>query len=208
MKDKFPTILAFGLLILLVIATWWASEYAKKSIPVDTAVVKKNKPDAWTGNFKMITSDEKGNAINRLKGTRIDHFPQGDFYIIDNPNLIGQNIDTPRTIGTATKAQVLENGDLIILDGNAVVNRPATDKQPNIKIESDKLEIHTKTGIIETKTEVVVHHGESILKGVGMKFDNNTGLLNVMNNSGVEISPDDLNKGLPENKKRFKTELR
>lgn len=41
MKDKFPTILAFGLLILLVIATWWASEYAKKSITVDTAVVKK-----------------------------------------------------------------------------------------------------------------------------------------------------------------------
>lgn len=207
MRERLPTFLAFGLLILLVIATWWASEYAKKSIPIDQVSVQKNKPDAWSGEFKMITSDEQGHAINRLIGQRIEHFPVKDFYLITDAHLIAEDAKNPRTIGRSNKARVMQNGDLIILEGDAIVNRPATENQPNIKIESDKLEIHTKTGLIQTKSEVVVHHGDSVLKGVGMTFDNKTGLLNVLNNSGLEIAPEDLNKGRSDNK-RFKTELR
>ncbi|MDY3331847.1 MAG: LPS export ABC transporter periplasmic protein LptC [Pelistega sp.] len=194
MKERLPALIALFLLVGLVVTTWWAADYAQRAVPVDTPVSIRHEPDAWSGKFIMITTNEQGQAINRLSGDRLRHYPDDDSYEADNAHLIGMHPNNPRTLASAKLATLKDKGDLVLLQGNAHIHRFPTEDSSRLDVRSEELIVLPKEDIVKTDKEADVQQGNSRMKGKGMIYNNETRRLEVFANTDVKISPDDMNK--------------
>lgn len=194
MKDRLPALIALFLLIGLVLTTWWAADYAQRAVPIDAPITIRHEPDAWSGKFTMITTNEKGQAINRLTGETLRHYPDDDSYEADKAHLIGMHPNNPRTLASANLATLKDKGDLILLQGNAHIHRFPSEENSALDVRSEELTVLPKEDIVKTDKAADVQQGNSRMKGTGMIYNNETRRLEVFNNSNVRISPDDINK--------------
>lgn len=192
MKDRLPALIALSMLLGLVGITWWAADYVEHAFPVEAELEASQEPDAWSGVFTMLQSDENGVAVTRLEGIRLRHYPHDGSYEIDEPALISQNPDSPRVIASSDIAYAYNNITLIHMVGNGHVHRFATPGNNALDITSEKLIVYPEEDIIETDQPAVVIQGDSRLVGDGMKYNNKTSKLDVYSNSGVRIAPKDM----------------
>lgn len=192
MKDRLPALIAILMLLGLVGITWWAADYADRAFPVDPELEVNQEPDAWSGAFIMLQSDEKGVPVTRLDGTRLRHYPHNGSYEIDEPKLISQRLDSPRVIASSDIAYAYNDITLIHMIGNSHAHRFATEDSNALDITSEKLIVYPEEDIMETDQPAVVIQGDSRLIGDGMKYNNTTRKLDVYANSGVRIAPKDM----------------
>ena len=192
MKDRLPALIALCMLLALVGITWWAADYAERifAVDVEEPTVSKD-PDAWSGPFTMLQSNEDGIAVTRLDGSQLRHFPHNDSYEIDQPELISQRPDSPRVVASSDIAYAYDNVTLVHMVGNAHAHRFETPDNSALDITSEKLIVHPNEDILETDQPAVVIQGDSRLVGDGMKYNNTTRKLDVYSNSGVRIAPKD-----------------
>lgn len=198
MKDRLPAFTALFLLIALVITTWWAADYVQRAIPVDPPAPVRHQPDAFSGAFVMITTDKQGQAINRLTGKALHHYPDDDSFEASMATLTGLQPDTPLTTATANKVILRNKGDHILLQGNAHIHRYPSEETAALDVQSEELTIFPKEYIVKTDKPADVQHGNSRMKGKGMLYNSKTRRLEVFANSDVVISPQDIdqsNKG-------------
>ncbi|MFA5663113.1 LPS export ABC transporter periplasmic protein LptC [Castellaniella sp.] len=191
MKERMPGLVAILLLGLLVLGTWWASDYALQSIQIDPPRRLTHERDSWSGAFVMVRSDARGQAVNRLEGTAMEHFPDTDSYEIDHPRAVGHQPDSPVTVGTALHGELDQKGERIVLTGDAHLQRLATPESKLLDVRSEKLVIEPEHDLVHTDQPAVVIHGTSTLRGTGMRYDNRTRQLTVTAGSNVKISGED-----------------
>ena len=101
MKDRLPALIALFMLLALVGITWWAADYAERTFSVEPELEDSHDPDAWSGAFTMLQSDENGVPVTRLDGAKLRHYPHNGSYEIDQPELISQRPDSPRVIASS-----------------------------------------------------------------------------------------------------------
>ncbi len=191
MRERFPSIVAVLLLGLLVLGTWWASDYALRSIEIDPPRRMTHERDSWSKRFVMLRTDPSGYAINRLEGTTMEHFPDTDAYEITAPRAVGHQPDSPITTGTADHGTLDQHGDRIVLNGNAHLERLPDGTNQRLDIRSEQLIIEPDRDLVHTDQPVVVIKGHSTLRGTGMRYDNRTRQLTVTAASDVKISGED-----------------
>lgn len=190
MKDRFPSLVAFGLLITLVAATWWAADYADRVLPVDPPARKTHEMDTWSRNFVILRTDPAGLPINRLKGDYGRHYPDDGSYDIDKPRALGMRPGNPMSIGTSDTATMSANGDRIVMNGNAHINRPADSEREELDVRSAQLILLPDEDAVYTDLPALVTQGRSRMNGTGMRYDNTTRRLQVFSSSDVEIAPE------------------
>ncbi|CAM5211894.1 LPS export ABC transporter periplasmic protein LptC [Oligella ureolytica] len=192
MKDRLPALIALFMLLALVGITWWAADYAERTFSVEPELEDSHDPDAWSGAFTMLQSDENGVPVTRLDGAKLRHYPHNGSYEIDQPELISQRPDSPRVIASSDIAYAYNNITLVHMVGNAHAHRFETPDNSALDITSEKLIVHPEEDMLETDQPAVVIQGDSRLVGDGMKYNNNTRKLDVYANSGVRIAPKDM----------------
>ena len=192
MKDRLPALIALFMLLTLVGITWWAADYAERTFSVEPELEDSHDPDAWSGAFTMLQSDENGVPVTRLDGAKLRHYPHNGSYEIDQPELISQRPDSPRVIASSDIAYAYNNITLVHMVGNAHAHRFETPDNSALDITSEKLIVHPEEDMLETDQPAVVIQGDSRLVGDGMKYNNNTRKLDVYANSGVRIAPKDM----------------
>ena len=192
MKDRLPALIALFMLLALIGITWWAADYAERTFSVEPELEDSHDPDAWSGAFTMLQSDENGVPVTRLDGTKLRHYPHNGSYEIDQPELISQRPDSPRIIASSDIAYAYNNITLVHMVGNAHAHRFETPDNSALDITSEKLIVHPEEDMLETDQPAVVIQGDSRLVGDGMKYNNNTRKLDVYANSGVRIAPKDM----------------
>ncbi|WP_353172629.1 LPS export ABC transporter periplasmic protein LptC [Paracandidimonas soli] len=188
MRDRLPGLIALVLLLLLVAGTWWAADYTHRSILQDPPRRVTHEPDSWAREFVMLRSDPKGRAINRLEGDYMVHYPDDDSYEITQPRAAGQQDGAPVTTGTADMAVMDQDGARIVMRGNARVNRQGDKERMPLEVTSETLTLLTDEDVVLTDEPAVVLHGNSVMKGNGMRYDNKTRQLQVHSASDVKIS--------------------
>lgn len=191
MRERGPALIALILLATLVVGTWWAADYARRSIPVDPPSRITHEPDSWAHDFVMIRTDPKGMAVNRLEGTTMRHYPDDDSYEVDDVRATGQQPDTPITIGTADLATMDANGTRIVMDGNAHVHRFADKDRAALDVTSEQLIMYPDDDVVETDLPARVINGQHVMHGTGMRYDNKTAQLQVFSATDVKISGQD-----------------
>jgi len=191
MKDRLPSLVAVALLALLVLGTWWASDYTLRSIQVDPPRKMTHERDSWSDRFVMVRTGPEGYAINRLEGTAMDHFPDTDSYEITTPKAVDHQPGSPTTVGTAERGTLDQHGDRIVLNGSAHLRRLPTAEHQLLDVRSDQLVIEPNRDLVHTDHPALVVNGHSTLRGRGMRYDNRTRQLTVTAASDVKISGED-----------------
>jgi lipopolysaccharide export system protein LptC len=191
MKERVPALIAVALLITLVVGTWWAADYARRSIPIDPPPRLTHEPDSWAKQFVMVRTDPQGVAINRLEGIYMEHFPDDDSYEITEARAVGQRPGSPITIGTSDIAIMDQGGDRITMNGNAHIHRqPGPDSAP-LDVKSEQLILLPQQDVVFTDLPALVVNNKSTMNGTGMRYDNATRQLQVFSATDVKISGED-----------------
>lgn len=191
MKERMPALIAVALLITLVVGTWWAADYARRSIPIDPPPRLTHEPDSWAKQFVMVRTDPQGVAINRLEGIYMEHFPDDDSYEITEARAVGQRPGSPITIGTSDIAIMDQGGDRITMNGNAHIHRqPGPDSAP-LDVKSEQLILLPQQDVVYTDLPALVVNNKSTMNGTGMRYDNATRQLQVFSATDVKISGED-----------------
>ncbi|MCC2597731.1 LPS export ABC transporter periplasmic protein LptC [Pusillimonas sp. MFBS29] len=191
MKERIPALIAVLLLVTLVIGTWMAAEYAQRAIPIDPPRRVTHEPDSWARSFVMVRTDEKGVAINRLEGEHMQHYPDDDSYEITQAKAIGQQPDAPITIATSNTAIMDQDGERIVMKGNAHVHRKASQDRAAMDVSSEQLILLPDEDVVYTDLPTLVVNGNSTMNGKGMRYDNKTRQLQVFSATDVKISGQD-----------------
>lgn len=190
LKDRFPSVVALGLLFALVVATWWAAGHADRVLPIDPPARKTHEMDAWSRHFVMLRTDPAGLAINRLEGDYARHYPDDGSYDIDQPRALGMRPGNPVSIGTADTATMSAKGDHIVMSGNAHINRPSDANSEELDVRSAQLILLPDKDVVYSDLPAVVLRGRSRMHGTGMRYNNATRRLQVFSASDVEIVPE------------------
>ncbi|HWL28581.1 MAG TPA: LPS export ABC transporter periplasmic protein LptC [Burkholderiaceae bacterium] len=188
MKERAPALIAVVLLIALVIGTWWAADYAQRAIAIDPPRRITHEPDSWATDFVMVRSDPAGMAINRLEGAHMRHFPDDDSYEVTTAKAIGQQPNSPITVGTSDTAIMDQSGTRIVMQGNAHVHRLPNADDPALDVKSERLTILPDEDVVFTDMPALVVNGKSTMNGKGMRYDNKTRQLQVFSATDVKIS--------------------
>jgi lipopolysaccharide export system protein LptC len=188
MKERAPALIAIVLLISLVIGTWWAADYAQRAIAIDPPRRITHEPDSWASDFVMVRSDPAGMAVNRLEGSRMRHFPDDDSYEVTTAKAIGQQPNSPITVGTSDTAIMDQSGARIVMQGNAHVHRLPSADDPALDVKSERLTILPDEDVVFTDMPALVVNGKSTMNGKGMRYDNKTRQLQVFSATDVKIS--------------------
>lgn len=191
MRDRLPSLVAVLLLVLLVLGTWWASDYTLRSIQVDPPRKMTHERDSWSDHFVMVRTGPEGYAINRLEGAAMEHFPDTDSYEITTPRAVDHQPGSPTTVGTADRATLDHHGDRIVLNGDAQLRRLPDAEHQLLDVRSEQLIIEPDLDLVHTDRPAVVVNGHSTLRGRGMRYDNRTRQLTVTASSDVKISGED-----------------
>ena len=191
MKERMPALIAVALLVILVVGTWWAADYARRAIPIDPPPRLTHEPDSWARQFVMVRTDPQGVAINRLEGVYMEHFPDDDSYEITDARAVGQRPGSPITIGTSDIAIMDQDGDRITMNGNAHIHRqPGPDSAP-LDVKSEQLILLPEKDVVYTDLPALVVNNKSTMNGTGMRYDNSTRQLQVFSATDVKISGED-----------------
>ncbi|MGB3289850.1 MAG: LPS export ABC transporter periplasmic protein LptC [Burkholderiaceae bacterium] len=195
MKERAPALIAILLLLVLVVGTWWAADYAQRSIPIDPPRRITHEPDSWSSNFVMVRTDPQGVAINRLEGDYMRHYPDDDSYEVTTARAVGQQPGSPVTIGTSKTAIMDQGGERIIMKGDAHVHRMPDADNAALDVKSQQLTLLPNQDVVFTDLPALVVNGKSTMNGKGMRYDNKTRQLQVFSATDVKISGEDSKPG-------------
>lgn len=190
MRDRLTSGIASALLLALVGSTWWASDYARRSIPVDPPRRLTHEMDTFIDRFVMLRIDEQGMPATRLEGPYAEHYPDDDTYEVTEPRAISQRPDRSVTIATARRGHVDRAGDLIVLRGDVEFRRPAHGEIHALTIASEEVTLRPNEDVAYTGLPAIVTRGDgSQITGTGMHYDNKSRQLNVAADARVRIAP-------------------
>lgn len=188
MKERFPSLIALFLLLVLVTGSWWAADYAQRAIQTDPPRRTTHEMDAWSRDFVMLRTDPDGRPINRLEGEYAEHFPDDDSYHVTSPRAVGQRADNPITVAVSKTAVMEQGGKRIIMNGDAHVRRQPDANNDMLDVRSQQLILLPDDDVVYTDLPAEVIKGRSRMNGKGMHYNNKTRQLQVSASTDVEIA--------------------
>ena len=191
MKERFAIIVSLVILTSLVMGTWWAADYSPRAVEIDPPVRLTHERDHWATQIVLVRTDENGLVIHRLEGDLMEHFPDDQSYDVVRPRAFGLKADNPLTIATARTATVFEEGDRIVMKGDAVLLRLGDAKRQPLNFRTDEVTMLIKKDLAYTDLPAIATSGRSRMSGTGMRYNNATQQLDVFKSTDVEIAPKD-----------------
>ena len=79
-------------------------------------------------------------------------------------------------------------GARIVMQGNAHLHRQGDKERLPLDVTSATLTLLTDQDVVTTDEPAIVRHGNSVMKGNGMRYDNKTSQLQVHSAADVKIS--------------------
>lgn len=191
MRERFALITSLGILFILVVSTWWAAEYAQRAVDLDPPSRLTHEPDNWAKTLTLLRTNPQGEVIQRLEGDLMEHFPDDDSYELLKPRAFVLRPENPLIIATSRTATIYDNGDRIVMQGDAVVLRMGDQERQPLNFRSDELTMLVKQDITYTDLAATAISGRSRMQGVGMRYNNATQTLDVLKSTDVDIAAKD-----------------
>ncbi len=191
MKERFALIISLGILFILVGSTWWAADYAQRAVDIDPPSRMTHEPDNWAKTLVLLRTDPQGQVIQRLEGDLMEHFPDDNSYEILKPRAFALRPENPLVIATSRIATIYEDGDRIVMKGDAVVLRLGDSERQPLNFRSDELTMLVKQDITYTDLPATAISGRSRMNGIGMRYNNASQTLDVLKSTDVDIAAKD-----------------
>jgi len=191
MKERFALIISIGILCILVMSTWWAADYAQRAVDIDPPSRMTHEPDNWAKTLVLLRTNPQGEVIQRLEGDLMEHFPDDNSYELLKPRAFALRPETPLVIATSRIATIYDDGDRIVMRGDAVVLRLGDSTRQPLNFRSDELTMLVKQDITYTDLPATAISGRSRMHGIGMRYSNVSQTLDVFKATDVDIAAKD-----------------
>jgi lipopolysaccharide export system protein LptC len=171
MRDRITAIIAILLLATLAGATYWFSQagrYGSLAQPVS-----REGPDFVGNGITLTEFDAAGRPTNRLFAESMKHYAVDDRAELQRPRYVSLRPDQPQLEARAQRALVEASGERVVLSGDVVITRaPGPGGEPPMRLETQRLLVLPDVEQYSTDLPVEVHRGASVIRAVGMDYDN------------------------------------
>jgi lipopolysaccharide export system protein LptC len=191
MKERASIVVSIFILTLLVMGTWWAADYSQRAVQIDPPSRLTHERDTWAKKIVLVRTDDQGIVIHRLEGDLMEHFPDDKSYELQAPQAFALKDENPLTVATSNVAFIYDEGDRIILRGDAVLLRLGDAERQPLNFRSQEITMLVDKDLAFTDLPAVATSGRSRMSGVGMRFNNATQQLDVFKSTEVDIAPKD-----------------
>jgi lipopolysaccharide export system protein LptC len=176
----------FPLLVMaaLFALTTWLLSAVREAKPPPVQPLK-HEPDYVIEKFRSVRLREDGTLKLVMEGDRYTHYPDDDLSRIDR--LVMTRYPDPKkdekgavqerpapTRVRADEAYLVNGGNEARLYGNVVAHRPAFGEKKSFTSASQYAQYVADFSLLRTPDVVKVYHGESVVRGKGMEYDDIT----------------------------------
>jgi lipopolysaccharide export system protein LptC len=150
-----------------------------------------NLPDYQLDEFTYTSNDTDGRPQYTVKGEHMDHFPQGDRYIIDTVHIDSYSEGSLLWLADAKQAIIYGPSKTILLKDRTVVTYYGDgDSQPMVLVSSD-VTVHTDTNTAHSDSPTKVTYTEGhISSEKGFTIDGKTRILTMQGGVFGEMQHD------------------
>ena len=171
MRERITAIIAILLLAALAGVTYWFSQvgrYGNLANPVS-----REGPDFVVNGVTLTQFDPLGRPTNRLFAEKMTHFALDDRAELQRPRYVSLRPDQPQLEARAQQALVQGSGERVVMTGDVVITRaPGPDGDPPMRLTTEKLVALPDLEQYSTDLAVEVNRGDSVIRSIGMDYDN------------------------------------
>jgi len=188
--DRFAAALSIAILGLLAAVSYYLAETADRSRMPERTGAARHEPDYFAERVALTRLDRSGLPSFRLSADRMRHYPDDGSSEFDNPLLVSLEPGRPLVTLRATRGRSTSEGERTELFDDVVLTRAGSDTQPQLRVETQYALLLRDENVARSDRPVRIVYGDSSLTGVGMEFNNETRVLNVLSNvRGVWAAP-------------------
>ena len=171
MRDRITAIIAILLLATLAGVTYWFSQvgrYGNLANPVS-----REGPDFIVNGVTLTQFDPMGRPTNKLFAETMTHYALDDRAELRRPRYVSLRPDQPQLEARAQQAVVQGSGERVVMTGDVVITRAAgPDGEPPMRLVTEKLVALPDLEQYSTDLPVEMDRGGSVIRSVGMDYDN------------------------------------
>jgi lipopolysaccharide export system protein LptC len=171
MRERITAIIAILLLATLAGVTYWFSQvgrYGNLANPVS-----REGPDFIVNGVTLTQFDPQGRPTNKLFAEKMTHFAVDDRAELLRPRYVSLRPDQPQLEARAQRAVVQGSGERVVMTGDVVITRaPGPDGDPPMRLTTEKLVALPDLEQYTTDLAVEMNRGDSVIRSVGMDYDN------------------------------------
>src|SRR5512137_261896 len=171
MRDRLTAIIAILLLAALAGVTYWFSQVGRYGNLANA--VSREGPDFIVNGVTLTQFDPQGRPTNRLFAEKMAHFAVDDRAELQRPHYVSLRPDQPQLEARARQAVVEGSGERVVMTGDVVITRaPGADGDPPMRLTTQKLVALPDKEQYSTDLPVEMDRGGSVIRSVGMDYDN------------------------------------
>ncbi|MET0264494.1 MAG: LPS export ABC transporter periplasmic protein LptC [Duganella sp.] len=160
--------------VFVAVGTGWMVQLINQSGPQTEDDLFKNEPDYIIDRFSTVRMTKEGKPAYIISGDKLTHHPVDDSSLIDKPFVNSLSSEHPPMTIRADTAVVDQGNTRVKLNGNVDVVRPASGKHQAMNLKAPTLTVFPDEERMETDAPVVLHLGDTVATGTGMRANNAT----------------------------------
>lgn len=171
-QDRIRLGILMGLSLLVAVGAYWILQVLQNEDIANAAREASHEPDYIVDNFNFVRTASSGLARYDVSGKRLQHFPDGDFLMIDAPIVKSFAKNRPPMTMTSVTALSNADGSRIQMRESVVIDRPPSEQANAMHLETNYLLLQPDDDVMQTDRPVAMTVGDAHLFGTGMFADN------------------------------------
>lgn len=163
-----PWTLGTAGLLLLAVASGWLLYHYDPWWPEETRT-QRHDPDYTMDRLSAVRMDEHGAPQHRIEAEHAVHYPDDPSTELDTVHLTSfPKTGEPWNLYAAS-ARVWDDGSLLLLPGEVVIERQGGPHNRPLKVTTSDLRVVPNSQFAETEQRVLIVSGGDIIESVGMR---------------------------------------
>ncbi|MFK7964232.1 MAG: LPS export ABC transporter periplasmic protein LptC [Burkholderiaceae bacterium] len=189
--DRLAAFASITFLLVLAAGTYYLAVWVSRDLQ-SPVVVRSNEPDVFVEGVSLTRVDANGEPVFQMSAASMLHFPIDGSSRFTAPVLISLDQERPTMTVRADTATASASGKSTVLEGNVILERQAHEANPLLRVLTERLTLTSDNEMAETDLPVRIEHGNAVLTGTGMRFDNLKRTLELMAAVNANLAADDV----------------
>jgi lipopolysaccharide export system protein LptC len=148
-----------------------------------------NEPDYIVEKFSFVRAAKTGQARYIVSGARLTHRPLGDVSDVERPVMQSLSSERAPMLVRSERARIEHLSNTVHLSGNVNLDRAAKGESQALKLKTQALTVLADEDRMETDQPVEMTLGASVVTSTGMKANNATGQVQLLNRVHITYPP-------------------
>ncbi len=179
-------------IITLLVAISFEYRQQTTPAPAEKRAIQSAEPDFYLSNTSSVEFDKSGKLRYRFNAKLLEHFPIGDYTLVESPDVTLFHDDGTPWYISANQGRAASGNENIKLWDNVVILRD-TPKDP-LQMNTRTLTIVPKQDLAETAQDVVIKGQNGNVEATGMKAYINENRMELLSNVRVRHEPNKNNE--------------